>query len=612
MKKLINTEELLEAARLNGFAGESAAKVMMLLLRFKRINKFYVKNANKSGLEFIDSMIEQLQIKFELFEDELNNIPVEGPFITVSNHPFGGIDGMLLIKMISSRRPDYKVVPNFLLKRIEPLKKYIFSENPFEDRQKKMPAKQTATDILQHLQNSSPVGFFPAGEVSGYDQATNKITDRKWQYQILRIIRTSRVPVIPIYFQGSNSRLFHFLGRIHPRLQTVKLPSELFSKKKRIIRIRIGSPITVKEQDEFKDTARFGRFIRTKTYALGTALEVKKFFKHGKRRLRKEKKIIDPVQVEKIEAEINRILPEYSLFKNKNYNLICVPSFEIPNIMNELGRLRETTFRLVGEGTNQQMDIDEYDLYYYQLFIWDEDKKRIVGAYRVGKGDEIMQQYGIRGFYIQSLFRINRRFYPILSQSLELGRSFIVPEYQKKPLPLFLLWKGILYFLLKNPEYRYLVGPVSISNRFSTFSKGLIIKFIREHYYNMTFSKYIKPRKRFRVPPHQIDTDIIFENSNDINKLDKFIKDIETGHFAMPVLLKKYLKQNGKIVEFNIDPKFNNAIDGLLVLDMYDVPPETISSLSKEINDDSIHERNAITNVKDIIKTQEKEATDEL
>ena len=517
---------------------------------------------------------------------------------------------MLLIKMISARRPDYKVVPNFLLKRIEPLEKYIFRENPFDDRQIKGQTTLTTKEILQHLENGSPVGIFPAGEVSGYDQLTNKITDRKWQYPVFRMIRKSRVPVIPIYFQGSNSRLFHILGRIHSRLQMVKLPSELFTKKKRIIRIRISSPIPVKEQDEFKDISRYGRFMRTKTYALGTALEVKKFFKHGGRRLRKEKKIIDPVPLEKIEAEINRILPEYSLFKNKNYNLICVPSFEIPNIMNEIGRLRETTFRLVGEGTNQQLDIDEYDLYYYQMFIWDEEEKKIVGAYRVGKGNEIMLQYGIRGFYIQSLFRINRRFYPILSQALELGRSFIVPEYQKKPLPLFLLWKGILYFLLKNPEYRYLVGPVSISNRFSTFSKALIIKFIREHYYNNTISKYIKPRKRFRVPPHQLDTDIIFENSSDINKLDKFIKDIETGHFTMPVLLKKYLKQNGKIVEFNIDPKFNNALDGLLVVDIYDIPPETISSLSKEINDESILERLPAAG-QDAIKNQDEELEEE-
>jgi len=190
--------------------------------------------------------------------------------------------------------------------------------------------------------------------------------------------------------------------------------------------------------------------------------------------------------------------------------------------------------------------------------------------------------------------------YPVMSQALELGRSFIVPEYQKKPMPLFLLWKGILYFLLKNPEYRYLIGPVSISNRFSKFSKSLIIKFIKEHYFNQDLAKYIKPRKRFRVPSHRLDTEIILGDSDDINKLDKIIKDIETTHDAMPVLLKKYLKLNGKIVEFNIDPKFNNSLDGLIILDLFDVPPETITDFSKELKDDSILERFAPANPDDL------------
>jgi len=600
LKKLINTEDLLEAARLNGFAGESAAKVLMLLSRFRRINKLYTDNFHKKGIEFIDSMIGQLGINFELIENELNNIPASGPFITVSNHPFGGIDGMLLIKLISAKRPEYKVVPDFVLRRIEPVADNLFPENPFESQKTGRLSGSAYNVIIQHLKNGNPIGLFPAGEVSGYKQITYKITDRQWQVPVLSMIKKSQVPVIPVYFQGKNSRLFHLLGRIHPRLQKVRLPSELFTKKKKIIRIRIGGPISVKDQEEFRDIARYGRFLRTKTYALGTALEVKKFFKLGGRRLKKAEPIIDPVPSEKIEAEIDRVLPEYSLFKSQNYNVICVPSVEIPNIMYEIGRLREVTFRLIGEGTNQQMDVDEFDLYYNQLFIWDEQAKKIVGAYRVGKGDEIMLQYGIKGFYLQSLFRINRRMYPVMSQALELGRSFIVPEYQKKPMPLFLLWKGILYFLLKNPEYRYLIGPVSISNRFSKFSKSLIIKFIKEHYYNQDLAKYIKPRKRFRVPSHRLDTEIILGDSDDINKLDKIIKDIETTHDAMPVLLKKYLKLNGKIVEFNIDPKFNNSLDGLIILDLFDVPPETITDFSKELKDDSILERFAPANPDDL------------
>jgi len=389
LKKLINTEDLLEAARLNGFAGESAAKVLMLLSRFRRINKLYTDNFHKKGIEFIDSMIGQLGINFELIENELNNIPASGPFITVSNHPFGGIDGMLLIKLISAKRPEYKVVPDFVLRRIEPVADNLFPENPFESQKTGRLSGSAYNVIIQHLKNGNPIGLFPAGEVSGYKQITYKITDRQWQVPVLSMIKKSQVPVIPVYFQGKNSRLFHLLGRIHPRLQKVRLPSELFTKKKKIIRIRIGGPISVKDQEEFRDIARYGRFLRTKTYALGTALEVKKFFKLGGRRLKKAEPIIDPVPSEKIEAEIDRVLPEYSLFKSQNYNVICVPSVEIPNIMYEIGRLREVTFRLIGEGTNQQMDVDEFDLYYNQLILSSksfQDQPAYVSGYVPGAG----------------------------------------------------------------------------------------------------------------------------------------------------------------------------------------------------------------------------------
>ena len=589
--KLIDTDELLRAAKLNGFAGESAAKFLMLLLRFRRMNKIYAENSHKSGIAFIDSMMEQLEIRYEINREELEKIPKDGAFITVSNHPFGGIDGLLLIKLIAEIRPDYKVLPNFLLRSMVPVRDYIFDINPFENQKYSDQDLTGLKEIFRHLENGSPIGVFPAGGVSRFSQDIHAVTDQQWQYSLLKMLKRADVPVVPIYFQGTNSRFFHILGRVLPKLQKVKLPSELFNKNKRIIKVRIGYPIPVKEQKGFHDISRYGRFLRTRTYALGTSFEVRKFFSVSQRQLKKVETVIDPAPVQKIEAEIERITDKYSLFLIQNYHVICVPSIEIPNIMNEIGRLREITFRDVGEGTNQQMDIDEYDLYYNQLFIWDHENRKIVGAYRVGMGNEILNIYGIRGFYVQSLFRMNRRLYPILKQSLELGRSFIIPEYQKKPMPLFLLWKGILYFLIKNPEYRYLVGPVSISNRFSNFSKGLIIKFIKEYYYDYELARYIRPRKGFTVPDHNIDTDILIEESADLNKFDLIIKDIETAQNNMPVLLKKYLKLNGKIIGFNIDPKFNNALDGLLVLDLFDVPPGTIAALSKEMKDEGILER---------------------
>ncbi len=589
--KLIDTDELLQAAKLNGFAGESAAKFLMLLLRFRRMNKIYSENSHKSGIAFIDAMIEQLGIRYEVSGEELDNIPREGAFITISNHPFGGIDGLLLIKLIAEIRPDYKVLPNFLLRSMNPVKDYIFNANPFENQQDASSVLAGLKEIFRHLDSGKTLGVFPAGGVSRFSQDVNAITDQQWGYSLLKMIKKADVPIVPIYFQGTNSRLFHILGRVLPKLQEVKLPSELFNKHRRIIKVRIGSPIPVREQQDFHDISRYGRYLRTKTYALGTSLEVRKFFSVSRRQLKRAEPVIDPVPVEKIEAELSRIFDEYSLFRIQKYKVICVPSVLIPNIMNEIGRLREFTFREVGEGTNQQMDIDEYDLYYSQLFIWDVEEHRIVGAYRIGKGKDILNIYGIKGFYIHSLFRMSRKLYPMLRHSLELGRSFIIPEYQRKPMPLFLLWKGILYFLLKNPEYRYLVGPVSISNRYSSFSKGLIIKFIKEYYYDHELSKYIRPRKAFTVPVHNIDTDILIKESNDLNKFDRIFKDIETVQKNMPVLLKKYLKLNGRIVGFNIDPKFNNALDGLMILDLFDVPPGTIAALSKEVNDEGILER---------------------
>lgn len=592
MRKLIEPEDIIKAAKLNKFVGASTSRILMLLLRINKINKLYSEVANFQGSVFVEKLIQKLRISYEFREDELNRIPKTGPFITVSNHPYGGIDGMLMVKVISEVRDDYKVMANFLLQRIDQIKDYILPVNPFEDRKD---AKSSLTGIkqaLNHLEEGKPLGLFPAGEVSSYSVHYVGISDRQWQESALKLIKMARVPVVPIYFSGTNSRLFHLLGLIHPTLRTARLPSELFNKRKKTIKIRIGNPISVKDQDEFKDISRFGRFLRAKTYALGSAIEVQKFFKQGGFRSTRVEEIAPAVDSEKIEQEIKQLKDQYLLFESNEFKVFCTPSFYIPSIMNELGRLREKTFRLVGEGTNHALDIDEYDLYYNQLFVWDDQEKKIVGAYRVGKGKEILSQYGVKGFYLQSLFRFTPRFHGILEQALELGRSFIVEEYQKKPLPLFLLWKGILYFLIKNPDYRYLIGPVSISNQFSKFSKGMIIKYIMLNHYNHDFAKLIRPRKKFVVEEYKdLDTEIIMETANDLNKFDRFIKDVETSGYNMPVLLKKYLKQNGKIIGFNIDPKFNDALDGLLVLDLFDVPIETISSLSKEINDDSILER---------------------
>ncbi|QGY46033.1 GNAT family N-acetyltransferase [Maribellus comscasis] len=570
--------------------GEYFAKFLMYILRFNKLNKIYSQIAEKHGLEFIDEVIKSFEFNIEFDEQELKRIPQKGPVVVVSNHPFGGLDGLILIKYLSMVRSDVKVIANFLLEKIEPVSNYFIADNPF-DKNNTENGFAGIKQAISHLKNEGVLCLFPAGDVSTYG-TFDSATDQVWQFPVVKFVKKARVPVIPVHFQGTNSRLFHILAKIHPSLRQVRLPSELLSKKHKNIKIRIGSPIKVEEQDRFDDVYQFGRFVRAKTYSMESNIEVRRFFNYSMKPSSKPEAIIDPVPQEEILKEIQKIKQDYTLFNLKNYTAYCAPSKEIPNILNEIGRLREITFRDVGEGTNQSIDIDEFDLYYNQMFIWDEDEQRLVGAYRIGLGKDILTQYGKRGFYLHTLFRIDEEFKTVLSESLELGRSFVIKEYQRKPMPLFLLWKGILYFLLKNPEYRYLIGPVSISNNYSKISKDLIIKFIMSNHLNWKMAQHIKPRNSYKFKSNNPDINILMENmERDINRLDKTIGDLDETNSGLPVLLKKYIKLNSKIIGFNVDPKFNNCLDGLIVLDVYDVPKNTIESLSKEANDGSILER---------------------
>ncbi len=598
---LIESSDILKASKLNRFGGNLGgslvAKLVMHIMRLNKINKLYADVYNDDPQEFLSRLIEALGVTIELNEEELQKIPATGGFITISNHPFGGLDGIILISLLSKVRPDYKVMANFLLEKIVPIKDYFLGVNPFEHR-KDISSTGGLKEALRHLSEGRPLGLFPAGEVSAYQADSNSVEDKEWSNSVLKLIRKANVPVIPIYFKGSNSLLFQLLGMIHPMLRTVRLPSELLNKKNQVIKLRIGSPIPVDIQNSFSDLRQYGKFLRAKTYLLGSSLEVKKFFVKSQRAEKKVEPLAKETPLDMQLHELENIREDYLLFTMKNYSIYCAPTMKIPNILNEIGRLREMTFRVVGEGTNRSIDLDEFDLYYYHLFIWDNDAQKIVGAYRVGKGKEIIDRYGVKGFYINTLFKIRKEMLSVLYESIELGRSFVVGEYQRKPLPLFMLWKGILYFLIKNPEYRYLIGPVTISGKYSEVSKELIMKFIKRNHWDRELANCISPRCKYQVETHDPGVEVMVDASrDDISTLDKFIGDIEPSNDKLPVLLKKYISLNGKIIGFNIDPKFNMCLDGLLILDLFDVPMNTIESLSKEINDDTIMSRFSQENI---------------
>mgnify|MGYP003407507770 FL=1 len=576
--KAINTDKY-------GFLGTFSGWLLMKVLKISELNNVYDRNKHLSEVAFLNGVLDDLQIKFEIPEEDLKRLPKEGPYITISNHPLGGIDGVLLLKLMLEREPNFKIIANFLLHRIEPLKKYIMPVNPFENHKDAKSSVVGIKETLRHLSDGKPLGIFPAGEVSTYKDG-KLMVDKPWEEGAIKVIRKAQVPVVPIYFHAKNSGLFYLLSKISGTLRTAKLPSEVFSQKHRVIKVRIGKAISVAEQNEYESLEDYSEFLRKKTYMLANPFEKgSKLIPTPTLKLSKSpKEIVTPANQNKIIAEVNALREsDCRLLQSKNYEVFFTKASKIPNVLHELGRLREITFREVGEGTNESIDLDKFDQYYHHMFLWDDDAKKVAGAYRMGLGSEIYPKYGMHGFYLNDLFRFEPELHDMMSKSIEMGRAFIIKEYQQKPMPLFLLWKGIIHTTLRYPEHKFLLGGVSISNQFSDFSKSLMIEFMKSNYYDPYIAQYIHPKKAFKVKLKDADKDFIFnETEADLNKFDKIIDELEPGSLRLPVLIKKYIKQNARVVAFNVDPLFNNAVDGLMYIRVEDIPDSTMKPVMEE------------------------------
>ncbi len=586
---LVTAKEVAKAIQLDkyGFIGTFVGWLLMKVLKISTLNKVYKRNKHLSDLAFLNGILDDFQIKFEIPEEDLKRLPKDGAYITVSNHPLGGIDGILLLKLMLEQRKDFKIIANFLLHRIAPLKPYIMPVNPFEDRKDVKSSLAGFKNSILHLRKGCPLGIFPAGEVSTYRDG-KLVVDKPWEEAAIKLIQKAEVPVVPIYFHAKNSKLFYKLSKISDTFRTAKLPSELLTQKRRVIKVRIGKPISVKDQKEHQNLQDFSEFIRRKTYMLSNAFENKsKILDNISSSLKvpkTPKKIVTPVDSESMILEVEALKKgDHRLLTSKNYEVYLAPAENIPNILREIGRLREITFREVGEGTNEAIDLDDFDSYYHHMFLWDNERNILAGAYRMGLGSKIFERYGIDGFYLQDLFRFEPELYKMMSQSIELGRAFIIKEYQQKPMPLFLLWKGIVHTTLRFPEHKFLIGGVSISNKFSNFSKSLMIEFMKSHYYDPYIAQYVHPKKEFKVKLKDADKDFVFDATEaDLNKFDKIIDEVEPGALRLPVLLKKYIKQNCKLIGFNVDPLFNNAVDGLMYIEIADLPESTVRPVMEE------------------------------
>ncbi len=393
--------------------------------------------------------------------------------------------------------------------------------------------------------------------------------------QILKQLRKARQPVVPIHLQA------HQLPGGLLRKAIPGLPYQFTGQPVRIS-VRVGSAVSPEDIGLFSKNRIWGKYLQARIFSLGSPFDIRPELFTGEKTTGQQP-LAEPGDPEQIAAEVAALKTEYKITSRGQFDVYVAPFSALPNTMFEIARLRELTFRAAGEGSGKARDLDEYDLYYLQLIIWDRAEKKIAGGYRLGQGDLIFKQFGVNGFYTNSLFKMKPGFYPILQEAVELGRSYITPEYQKHRLPLFLLWKGILHFLLANPHYRYLYGPVSISKDYSDASKAVIVEFVRRFFFDATLAELVEPRKPFRARIRSVNTRLLAEQlRGEFDALESLVETIEPAHFKVPVLFRQYLRQNARFIAFNVDPHFADCLDGLMILDIARLPESTIEALQQE------------------------------
>ncbi len=573
-----------------GIMASLVARTLMELSGLNRTNRLYEKVENRTG-DFTTAILEELNATYEIDSRELSNIPSEGGVIIVSNHPTGGLDGIMLINAVLKVRRDVKVLGNFLLSRIAPMRQYVISVNPFEERSGKdnLAGLKAA---MRHLDSGGALIIFPAGEVATWQDGFKGLRDKEWDNAAVKFVKHAGVPVVPVFINARNSRLFHLAGKINPKLRTLLLPHEINNKEGANIEIRVGIPVSRQCQGKLGETDAYGDYLRAMVDYMGDSLQYRRACAPKEKNAIEDEydDIVARPDKEQLLGEISAIRGKYLLFRHTQYSIYCVPPEEIPTIMVEIGRMREITFRQVGEGTRSSIDTDKYDLYYHQLFIWDDKAESLVGAYRLGFGDYIVDHYGRSGFYTSTLYEYSAHMEPILSKTIELGRSFITQRYQRQAMPLLLLWKGIMHVLLENERFRYLIGTVTISGEFFNTSKGLIIDYLQRHHYNPEIATMVTTLSGIENMDFTLDTSLV-KRVDDIELINALVSNIEGGKRSIPVLIKKYLQLNSHVIGFDFDPDFADSIDALMLLDISSIPERTLKALSKEMDDGEVLSR---------------------
>jgi len=546
-------------------------------LSIKALNDAYERLEFFSSLEnhgnVFQNCLDCVQAHYALSEQDIQKIPTQGPLVVVANHPFGGLEGVVLGDIIYRARPDVRVLGNYLLQNLAALREWIIPVDPFGNRSSSIANAKAIKAAIRWVAAGGALVTFPAGEVAHFDLRHPKITDPKWSPHVGAIIKHAQADVLPVFFPGSNSLLFQIAGLFHPRLRTVLLPHELINKSSQTINVCIGKVIPWKKLQNFKDNEALTEYVRNSTFFLQNRLRpLKRSFSSimfSRLPHRHPKPVAPAVDTALLLREIENLAPEQRLTHSGELAVYIARAQQIPAMLREIGPLRELTFREVHEGTGQPVDLDRFDPYYLHLFLWNHKKSELVGAYRLGLVDVILRNQGIKGLYTTTLFKFKRPVLNRLENAMEVGRSFVRSEYQKEYSCLALLWRGIGHFAVLHPKYKILFGPVSISQDYHSFSKNLIVQFLRQNKLHPELARYVKARAPYRaLMTAKAGRNTVATLAHDVDDVSLLISEIEKDGKGIPILLKHYLRLNARILSFNVDRQFSNVVDSLILVDM--------------------------------------------
>ncbi len=545
------------------------------LLCFKKLNwiynEFKARQPDNPDKRFEEIVAEVTGLDLQVPEEMVKRIPKTGPVLVVSNHPFGVVDGLLLFQLVGSVREDVRALSNQMMMVVPEYAALMYEVDVFGGKDAAQKNMGGIKKALKWLKDGHCLMVFPAGEVASLRLKKRMVRDNAWSPVIAGLARRTRASVVPICFQGKHGPLFHAMGLIHPRLRTAMIPRANLRWMNKPIHAYVGNPLPFEKLERYETDEELIDYLRFRTHLLCRHGEAKSRRKAAAAGLEMEP-IAEPVDREQLKAELDRLTEDHILVESGAFVVFQAGAARIPGMLREIGRLREETFRPVGEGTGRALDLDRFDDTYRHLVLFNREDMEVAGAYRFARCDEIMVRQGVHGLYSRTLFRFGPELMDLINPALEFGRSFILVKYQRSYQALLLLWRAIGVYMRRNMDYKTMFGCVSMSSDYSEISREVMIRFLEKHRSSPELARMVKPKK----PPKlkrlkRLDVSLPESAFDDPENLGSIVDDIEVGR-GIPVLYRQYMKLGGRILAFNIDPEFGDCMDGLILVDIPNMP----------------------------------------